>query len=282
MKALQTLCWRKWWILAISVIVAAGGYIIPVAAEPSDPAFAAGLEAVAERDIPAAVVNLEEALRRSAAPAERAELNLLLGLVYRWNDQPDEAIAALESVLAFDPDLTVSFPEQKVHNLNPTGMLGYCYKDKGDWATALRWFEKRLEQCPDSDRMIVNIATARRKVGQTGTLTAGPMVVAKNRYVPGPVKHSSGRLLVTARELAQRLGAAVSLKSSGQAAISSSGHRLQLRAGSRQAVLNGKRVTLPVAPIRVKDKLLVPLRFVAEALGHKVIWEALPRIAWIK
>ena len=59
MKALQTLSCRKWWILAISVIVAAGGYIILVAAEPSDPAFAAGLEAMAERDIPAAVVNLD-------------------------------------------------------------------------------------------------------------------------------------------------------------------------------------------------------------------------------
>ena len=64
--------------------------------------------------------------------------------------------------------------------------------------------------------------------------------------------------------------------------LASDAHSLLLSTGSRQAVLDGATITLSVAPVMVNGKMLIPLRFVAEAFGHRVDWEPLPRIAWVR
>jgi len=253
--------------------------------------FTAGLEAMGERDIPAAIPKLEEALQSAEEPEEWAKTNLLLGLAYMWNDELDEAIAASEVVVAFDPDLTVSFPDQGMHHLNPMAGLADCYRIKAlkggesasaAWASALHWAQKLLEHNPDAEAQMLIAEEARRKLAQAGQRTMGPMVVAGGYYVRGPVHESNDRLLVPATELTQRLGVVAKAGSPGQVELASDAHRLLLSAGSRQAVLDGATITLPVAPAMVKDKLLIPLRFVAEAFGHRVDWEALPRIAWVR
>ncbi|HYF91579.1 MAG TPA: N-acetylmuramoyl-L-alanine amidase family protein [Symbiobacteriaceae bacterium] len=45
-----------------------------------------------------------------------------------------------------------------------------------------------------------------------------------------------------------------------------------LRVGQKQALINGKAEELPVAPQIVDDRTMVPLRFIAEALGGTVEW----------
>jgi hypothetical protein len=266
------------------------GYIAVFAQGETKPAFTAGLEAMGGRDIPAAIPKLEEALQSTEDPGERAKTNLLLGLAYMWDDQLDRAIAASEAVMAFDPDLTVNFPEQKIHHLNPMGMLADCYRVKareggesasGAWASALHWAQKALAEHPDAEVMMLIAEEARRKLGQAGQLTAGPIVIATGQYLRGDVKEQSDRLLVHATELAQRLGVVAKAGSAGQLALASEAHSLALSPGSQQAVLDGATITLPVAPVTVKGKMLVPLRFVAEAFGHRVDWEPLPRIAWV-
>jgi TolA-binding protein len=52
---------------------------------------------------------------------------------------------------------------------------------------------------------------------------------------------------------------------------------LELWVDKQQAVVNGKQVTLDVPPTVVKGRTLVPLRFIGEALGAKVDYEAKAR-----
>lgn len=50
-----------------------------------------------------------------------------------------------------------------------------------------------------------------------------------------------------------------------------------LTVGSTQALVNGRPVTLEIAPQIVNDRTMVPLRFIAEALGGTVEWDAATR-----
>ncbi|NLP34173.1 MAG: hypothetical protein GX359_03150 [Clostridiales bacterium] len=60
--------------------------------------------------------------------------------------------------------------------------------------------------------------------------------------------------------------------------ISKNGTTIVLTLNSKTAVVNGKKVTMPVAPVKIKyrfadvTKILVPSRFVAENLGYKYTW----------
>ena len=127
------------------------------------------------------------------------------------------------------------------------------------------------------------VTRARRELGLIAALDDfTPMVMASGYYVRGPVRESSDRLLVPAAELAQRLALVAKAGLPGQVELASDAHTLLLSAGSREAVLDGERIHLPVAPVVVKGELLVPLRFVAETFGRKVVWEAVPRIAWVR
>jgi N-acetylmuramoyl-L-alanine amidase len=67
-------------------------------------------------------------------------------------------------------------------------------------------------------------------------------------------------------------------KSAGTVTISKYGKTIQMTIGSKKAKLNGKTVSLPVAPMKMKfvdvgmNKVLVPSRFVSESLGLKYNW----------
>ncbi len=62
--------------------------------------------------------------------------------------------------------------------------------------------------------------------------------------------------------------------------LSQNGTTLVLTAGSKKATLNGKSVSLSIAPLKVKfkaqkvTKLLVPARYVAETFGYKYVWNS--------
>ncbi len=66
----------------------------------------------------------------------------------------------------------------------------------------------------------------------------------------------------------------------GKLTLSQNGTTLVLTAGSKKATLNGKSVTLSLAPMKVKykdqkvTKLLVPVRYVAETFGYKYDWNS--------
>jgi len=67
-------------------------------------------------------------------------------------------------------------------------------------------------------------------------------------------------------------------KSAGTVSISKFGITIVMKIGSTKAYINGKEVTAPVAPVKIKyvaenvTKILVPSRFVSENLGYKYTW----------
>lgn len=67
-------------------------------------------------------------------------------------------------------------------------------------------------------------------------------------------------------------------KAAGTISISQFGTTIVMKIGSKTAHINGKAVTAPVAPVKIKyvkddvTKILVPSRFVAENLGYVYTW----------
>ncbi|HKL79289.1 MAG TPA: N-acetylmuramoyl-L-alanine amidase [Mobilitalea sp.] len=69
-------------------------------------------------------------------------------------------------------------------------------------------------------------------------------------------------------------------KAKGTVTISKNGTTIVMTIGSKKANVNGKAVTMSVAPIKIKyleasiTKILVPSRFVSETLGYKYTWSS--------
>jgi hypothetical protein len=81
----------------------------------------------------------------------------------------------------------------------------------------------------------------------------------------------AGRVFVPLRGVFEQLGAAV-VYSNGQINATAHGRTVSLTIGSLQATVNGQPETLDVAPFLVGERTLVPLRFIATALGAGVNW----------
>jgi hypothetical protein len=86
-----------------------------------------------------------------------------------------------------------------------------------------------------------------------------------------PPVERAGRVFVPLRGVFERLGASV-VYANGQINASGNGRNISLHIGSTQATVNGQTQHLDVAPFLVGARTLVPLRFVAQALGAAVDW----------
>ncbi|MBS4026113.1 MAG: extracellular solute-binding protein, partial [Clostridia bacterium] len=93
----------------------------------------------------------------------------------------------------------------------------------------------------------------------------------------------SNSLMVPYQDLVGNLGGQISWDSKARkVTITKDGTVLELTAGSKNATLNGKRVSLAVAPVMNNNQLLVPLRFVAESLGQLVVWNNAAKTATLR
>lgn len=93
----------------------------------------------------------------------------------------------------------------------------------------------------------------------------------------------NGRAMVPMRELFEALDANVYYDAeTGEISARKGNNYVTMKAGSQSATLNGKEVTLDVAPyITAKGKTMVPIRFAAEALDVNVGWDSEDRIVGI-
>jgi len=73
-------------------------------------------------------------------PAEAASIYELLGSAYRCSDQPEEALAAYEQILALDP----AYPPERVHVDRGLALL-----DTADYEAAAEAFEQAVEADPE-------------------------------------------------------------------------------------------------------------------------------------
>lgn len=88
----------------------------------------------------------------------------------------------------------------------------------------------------------------------------------------------SGRTLVPLRAIFEAMGARVDWQPSTRTVTAIRGNTtVVMKIGSTQPTVNGKIVNLDVPAKIVKNRTLVPLRFVGEAFGGKVEWDAAAR-----
>ncbi len=105
----------------------------------------------------------------------------------------------------------------------------------------------------------INVTLNGQPVQFTGTR---PMVV-------------SGRVLVPLRGVLEQMGAFVGWDPASRTVYAQkSGTSVELPIGSRTATVNGQQVTLDVPAQIVGGSTMVPLRFLSEALGADVSWNA--------
>lgn len=91
-----------------------------------------------------------------------------------------------------------------------------------------------------------------------------------------------GRTMVPLRVIAESMDARVDWKASEQRIdLVRNVDKIQLWIGKRDAYFNKDHITLEAAPEITKGLTFVPLRFVSEALGAKVDWDAVTRTAKI-
>jgi hypothetical protein len=93
-----------------------------------------------------------------------------------------------------------------------------------------------------------------------------------------PPLMQDGRVLVPLRGIFEALGAEVQWEAASRTVRArSQKSQMVLPLGSRTATVNGRAVDLDVPASVVGGRTVVPLRFVAEALGAQVLWEGAAR-----
>lgn len=90
-------------------------------------------------------------------------------------------------------------------------------------------------------------------------------------FAQPPVERSA-RVFVPLRGIFEALGATVNY-SNGLIDATGSGRSVQLHLGSQQATVNGQATMVDVAPFLIGNTTMVPLRFIAQALGASVLWD---------
>lgn len=82
-----------------------------------------------------------------------------------------------------------------------------------------------------------------------------------------------GQVMVPIRGVLEHMGATVNWDEPSQSVMTTlNGSNVVLHIGDNQAYVNGTPVTLDVAPTTMNDRTLVPMRFLADALGAQVNW----------
>jgi hypothetical protein len=88
---------------------------------------------------------------------------------------------------------------------------------------------------------------------------------------PGMV---DGLVLVSVRGISNSLGASVKWdEDTRSASISKKGNVVTLQLNSKTAIMNGRPTQLEVKPQLISERMVIPIRFISEALGAKVIWQ---------
>jgi hypothetical protein len=105
---------------------------------------------------------------------------------------------------------------------------------------------------------------------------SSPSVYINGRQVETDIAPviTAGRVMVPLRGVFQTLGAIVIWNSDTKTVICNAREkRVALRLGSREASVNGKTYRIDAPPILKNGRVLVPLRFISEALAADVRWD---------
>lgn len=99
-----------------------------------------------------------------------------------------------------------------------------------------------------------------------------------------PFIDERGQMLVPVRQVFEALGYRVEGRQEGDSlavTMKSAKREIRLKAGSAEAVMDGKQVKLPAAASNRQGTVYVPLRVLSESLGYMVQWDDVNGIAII-
>lgn len=128
---------------------------------------------------------------------------------------------------------------------------------------------KRLAGVALAASFLFGLAAAGPAAAQNVTVTVNGQTM---NFDQPPVMRNN-RVFVPMRAIFERLGSSV-VYSNGNINSQGNGRSVHLVIGSTQASVNGSPLTMDVAPFTVAGRTEVPLRFVAQALGANVNWNA--------
>jgi len=99
-------------------------------------------------------------------------------------------------------------------------------------------------------------------------------VNGENRTMDVPLSAVNSRTMVPLRFVGEALGAQVDWDNTAKKVTYTRGDRVVvLKMGAATATVNGETKTMDTAPAVIKERMLVPVRFVSEALGANVDWD---------
>ncbi|RUS47687.1 copper amine oxidase N-terminal domain-containing protein [Cohnella sp. AR92] len=97
-----------------------------------------------------------------------------------------------------------------------------------------------------------------------------------------PFVDAQKRVLVPLRFVSEKLGTTVDYQEAqGTVSIKSDSLDITLKLGSQKATVNGVEKNLGTQPVLKNSRAYVPLRFVSEALGRRVVWDGANNTAHI-
>ena len=128
---------------------------------------------------------------------------------------------------------------------------------------------KRLAGLAVASSLLFGAATIAPALAANVTVTVNGQTMSFDQ----PPVMRSNRVFVPMRAIFERLGSSVAF-SNGVINSQGNGRNVHLTIGSTNASVNGSPITMDVAPFTIAGRTEVPLRFVAQALGATVDWNA--------
>lgn len=92
---------------------------------------------------------------------------------------------------------------------------------------------------------------------------------------PGTLSLVEGSSMIPVESYLRLAGADINWKSPDTVTIEENGVSLSLTLGQSTALLNGKSVIMPKAPLKINEIVYIPLGFVAKSFGFDVKWDPL-------
>ncbi len=149
--------------------------------------------------------------------------------------------------------------------------LAQLLEQEGDLEAAVEAQEEAVAVNPTDAESVKALAKLMHKNGNKGIKT---FVNGKQpKFDVEPFK-KDGRTLVPFRALAEALGAEVKWDpKAGKVTVVRDGTTVELTLGGSDAIVNGETVKLDVPAQMVENRVVIPLRFLAEAFGADVTWD---------
>ncbi|ALS24425.1 copper amine oxidase N-terminal domain-containing protein [Paenibacillus naphthalenovorans] len=145
----------------------------------------------------------------------------------------------------------------------------------------------------DRQKLITDVMNYRQRIFDEAPIAVKPLTVSfaeikvmidgELQTFEQPPVNDSGNVLVPMRAIFEALGATV-LWNQEQRAVQAKkgGTTIDLKLGSKDALINGSPKTLDAPAKLVGSSTMVPIRFISEALGAKVEWDQLTQTVLIE